>query len=141
MRWLCRYGVLALVAAGCAQSASAQSTVGELVDRGAAALDPAALRELLPGADFSGPSSTVTWDLHLWPDGALSGFQIGSPVTFPVKGDWSIDEAGRFCFFSAGLRGYRVRKCAFVFKLGESHYLARTADERKEPASRVRFAR
>ena len=130
--------ILALISAG-APPAWAQS-IGELVDRGAA-MTAAELKALLPGADFSGPASTVTWDLHLWPNGALTGFQIGSPVTFPVTGDWGIDEAGRFCFFSAGTRGYRVRRCAFVFRLGASHYLAPAPDDRMASPIKVKFAR
>ena len=124
-----------------AAPAPAQS-VGELVDRGALTLGAEELVPLLSGADFAGPGgSTVSWDLHLWPDGTLSGYQMGAPVTFPVTGDWSVDRQGRFCFFSAGLRGYRVRRCALVLSLGNAHYLAAAAEDRSADAIRVRFAR
>lgn len=135
--------LLAAVLASAAIAASAQSTVGELLDGGARKMNKEQVTAYLSGSTLAGPSSSgeVIMNLDLKAGGSFSG-NVSHPVrglTTGTSGKWAVDETGKTCaegrLFAWSMN---FKECFISYQLGEVVY--RTLRDSEDRASAVRKA-
>lgn len=110
-----------------AMSASAQSTVGELLDGGAKKMTKEQLVAYIAGTKLTGPSRSgeVMLNIDLKADGSFSG-NVNNPqrgISSGTAGKWTVDEAGKTCTdgrLFAWNMGFK--ECFFSYRLGEVMY-------------------
>lgn len=105
----------------------AQSTVGELTQKGGVKLSADDLKALMPGARLSGPNPLGReFSLSLDADGTLSGTSQGMEKgSIMLKGKWNISDAGKWCseIFNQNTRSTDSR-CQLVFKLDDKYFVS-----------------
>lgn len=125
---LSRYA-LGLAFALTAQFASAQATVGAMLDAGAKQLSKADLSALLGNATLrnrNDQNARVTTVMKA--DGTLTGSGISSTAhEFIFKGDWKLSDNNLVCFalltqFGAG------KHCEAMYKQGDKYFYATDPD-------------
>jgi hypothetical protein len=118
-----------LAALGGAGLAQAQSTLGDLLDRGARKLTPAEVVS-------TGPLRIV----REAPDSdALMTLRPGGTVVGTVhnkQGTWSVDAAGQRCV-DVDLPAFRMhwKQCGYLFRLGEQLYAVASDTDRSVPVA------
>lgn len=108
-------------------AASAQSTVGELLDGGAKKMTKEQLVASIAGTKLTGPnrSGEVVLNIDLKADGSFSGNVINPQrgISSGTFGKWSVDEAGKTCT-DGRLSAWNMalKECFFSYKLGDIMY-------------------
>lgn len=114
----------------------AQSSRDELVARGAKALSADELRAALTGSEISGANynntATLAWNLNA--DGTIIG--TASYSTTPIRGTWSVNEKGQFCFDHESSVG-RDRGCQDWFVVGSEYYATRGQSAMKRQVKKL----
>lgn len=126
-----------------AVSASAQNTVGELLDGGAKKMTKEEATAYLAGFKLAGPtrSGEVLMNLDLKADGSFSG-NVNQPVraiSSGTSGKWAVDGAGKTCaegrLFAWNMN---FKECFFTYQLGDVVY--RTLSDSDDRPTAVRRA-
>ena len=122
-----RIGSVAFLAVACAiglsGTASAQSSLDDLIAKGAKRLTAAELKDTLSGAEISGPTAMgfeLVWLLKT--DGSILGTATYS--TMPITGKWSVNGEAQFCFDHESSMG-RDAACWDWYRLGSDYYATR----------------
>lgn len=104
----------------------AQSTVGDLLDKGGQKLVKADYDALVPfRMTYVWPQGGGEGDLIYKPDGTLSGseYQYSSRSESPTTGTWTADEEGKWCLKKyMTLWNSRTDRCWYTWKLGNDFY-------------------
>ena len=124
-------------------AASAQSTVGELLDGGAKKMTKEQVTAYLAGYKLAGPtrSGEVLMNLDLKADGSFSGnvVQPVRAISSGTSGKWAVDDNGKTCaegrLFAWNMN---FKECFFSFQLGDVVY--RTLSGSEDRLSAVRKA-
>lgn len=123
-----------------AMSASAQGTVGELLDGGAKKMTKEQLVAYVGTTKLTGPNRTndVLMDVSMKPDGSFSG-NVNNPnrgITSGAGGKWAVDDAGKTCI-TGRLFAWNLafNECFFSYKLGEVMF--RTLADSEDRATAV----
>ena len=126
-----------------AMSASAQGTVGELLDGGGKKMTKEQATAYLAGSKLAGPSRSgeVLMNLDLKTDGSFSG-NVNQPVrgiASGTSGKWVVDDGGKTCaegrLFAWNMN---FKECFFSYQLGDVVY--RTLSDSEDRSSAVRKA-
>lgn len=118
--------VLIFLAAGSVASASAQSTVAEVLEKGGKALGKAEFAEMMPmRVQFKWPNRQGEEDLVLSVDGKISGtgHHYASRTDSPAVGQWKSEDDGKVCTpktFTAW--NSSTNNCWYFYKLGEEFF-------------------
>jgi hypothetical protein len=127
IRWM---GVVVVLVFG--PGALAQTTVGELLEKGGKQTTKAEIIALMPMRTQSKwPNGQGEEELFFSVDGKITGtgthFQSGT--NSPVEGTWTVDETGKFCVPKRFTKwGTGTNLCWYGFKLGESSFVALKTD-------------
>lgn len=131
-------GILSLtVLASACVVAHAQSTVGELLEKGGKQVSKADWLESTPlRMQTKWPNGQGEEELLFSDDGKISGtgHHYGSRSDSPASGQWKVEEDGKVCTpktFTAWNSSTNL--CWYFFKLGDSFYGA----PKTEPGSRI----
>jgi hypothetical protein len=120
-----------------AAAAHAQSTLAELLEKGAVRLTKADLMAMMPArVESVWPNRQGEEDLLLSEDGRISGkgYHYNSRSESAVEGRWNVEDDGRFCTPKTFLVwNSRTNECRYVFRLGTDYFGAQKA----EPDARV----
>lgn len=115
--------------------ASAQSTLGDLLDAGAVKLSKQEVLATLSGANISGPrQGGGTTQADYKADGTYSGaYQGGAGAMGAAKGGgffgkWTVDDSGKLCTKGSGGSGKATAGCAYFFRAGDQLYVAIESD-------------
>jgi hypothetical protein len=113
-------------------SALAQTTVGELLEKGGMQTTKAEIIALMPMKTQSKwPNGQGEEELFFSVDGKItgSGYHFQSRTNSPVEGAWTVDESGKFCVpkrFTGW--GSSTNLCWYAFRLGENYFGALKTD-------------
>ncbi len=109
-----------------AQPAWAQSTVGEVLQKGGVKLSADELKTLMPGATYGGFNTLGgQFSLNLQSDGTLSGTGTGGRVQAGLKGKWNISDDGKWCFDYLNLTNHNTEKnCVFIYKAADQYFIS-----------------
>lgn len=126
-----------LAALGGAGLAQAQSTLGDLLDRGARKLTPAEVASTGPLRIVrEAPDSDALMTLR--PGGTVVGTVHNKQGhgSSEASGTWSVDAAGQRCV-DVDLPAFRMhwKQCGYLFKLGEQLYAAASDTDRSVPVA------
>lgn len=115
--------VASLVTMAFAGSAAGQTTLGEILDKGAKKLSHGDFVAMLPATSFVVfPSGSGEAEVVYKADGTFSGSarHYGSGTTSGSYGTWKVDESGKFCV-DENLPGWSktYQDCNFRFKVGD----------------------
>lgn len=129
MKWSLAACLLAFSA-----GAAAQSTLGELLDKGGKKVAKEEYLAAFP-ANFKyvWPNRQGEADLHYTPDGKISGseYHYHSQSTSPATGTWTVDEVGKWCASkSFSVWNTSFNGCFFGFRLGEQYFFAASDSDR-----------
>lgn len=126
--------VAALVLTLCAAAVQAQSTVGELLDKGAKKLGKDDYVALFPATIFAvWPTKQGEEEVFFKPDGTLSanGRHYQSNTTSPGTGTWTVDESGKWCISKYWSTWNTSSKaCWFGFVVGNEYYFSASDTDR-----------
>lgn len=137
-----RKGLMVAVLVACGPgSAMAQSTVGEVLDKGGRFLTSAELKVLLTGAKFSGENNSGhPLELNLRADGSIDGMAIfvgknGRHRNDPVAGTWAVDDKDCYCQTTKNSTG-GTDFCRRVLSVGSEYFLVTSDGDRDAKVSR-----
>lgn len=117
----------ACVAVLCATGAQAQSTVGELLEKGGALVSKDDFASMLPlRAEGQWPNRQGEEVLYFSVDGKITGtgFHYASRTESPAVGSWAVEADGKICKpqkFTAWPNS-STNNCYYMFKLGSDYY-------------------
>lgn len=122
-----RFVVAALMGCYCF-AAQAQTTLGEILDKGGHVLEKEELSKTLVGASFSGNRvNGGTVDASVGADGRIGGnvHNPGRP-SLNFIGTWSISDDGKFCYdYKANSpKALPVTVCTYYFQLGDEYFVS-----------------
>lgn len=122
---------------GGAAMAQAQSTLGDLLDRGASKLTPAEVASTGPLRIVrEAPDSDAL--ITLRPGGTVVGTVHNKQGhgSSEASGTWSVDATGKRCV-DVELPAFRMqwKQCGYLFKLGEQLYAAASDTDRSVPVA------
>lgn len=114
----------------------AQTTVGELLEKGGKQTTKAEIMALIPmRIQQKWPNGQGEEELFFSVDGNITGTgsHFASLTDSPVEGKWTVDEDGRFCAPKKFTRwGSSANLCWYGFRLGETSFGAlQTASDSK----------
>ena len=122
---------------GASAAGHAQSSIDELIAKGAKPVDAAELRETLAGAVIAGPAyrgKEFQWVLNK--DGSVSGWTIWTDgAKYENPGKWSVNDKGQFCFRLAEASGDAA--CQDWFKLGSEYFAVRNGQVLKRTVRKL----
>lgn len=138
------YLVCLLLAAAAAPSL-AQSTVGELLDKGGKKLLKADYDALVPfRVTYLWPQGGGEGDLIYKGDGTLAGseYQYSSRSESPATGTWTADDEGKWCLKKhMTLWNSRTDRCWYTYRLGEIFYGSAAEDRGARIAKMKSFSK
>lgn len=122
---------------GASVAVHAQSSVDELIAKGAKPVGAVELREALSGAQVTGHSfigKGLQWSLNK--DGSLSGWTLWyDDAKHKNSGKWSVNDKGQFCFqLDATSSGDFA--CQDWLKLGSEYFAVRNGQVLKRTVSK-----
>ena len=123
---------LALALMALCGAALAQSTVGELQEKGGTALSKADILELMPARlETQWPNRQGEEVLFFSADGKITGtgYHYSSRTESPANGNWRVEDDGKFCTpksFTAWNSSTNL--CWYVFKLGSDYFASPKTD-------------
>lgn len=133
-RMLAKKMAVAMALALCAVAAQAQSTVGELLDKGAKKLGKDDFAAQLPATFFSvWPTKQGEEDVLFKPDGTLSanGRHYQSNTTSPGTGTWTVDESGKWCVSKYwSVWNTSSKACWYAFAVGDEYFFSASDTDR-----------
>lgn len=126
------YATFATLVSTASFNSMAQSTVGELLDKGGKQWLKADYEGLFPARmQYRWPNGQGEGDLLFTADGQLSGTEhhYASRSESPATGTWKLEEDGKFCA-PKEMPAWRSRTnlCWYVFRLADNQYMALTPD-------------
>jgi hypothetical protein len=129
--------VLWTALAGAAGAAQAQSTLGDLLDRGASKLTPAEVASIGPLRIVrEAPDSDALMTLR--PGGTVVGTVHNKQGhgSSEASGTWSVDATGKRCV-DVELPAFRMnwKQCGYLFRLGEQIYASASDTDRSVPVA------
>ncbi|WP_139379480.1 hypothetical protein [Zoogloea sp. LCSB751] len=126
-KWKSNVFALLLASVSCF-SAQAQTTLGEILDKGGHVLEKDELTKTLVGANFSGVrASGGTIDASVNADGRIGGYlQNPGRAALNFIGVWKIADDGRFCFdYKANAPNtLPATACTYYFQLGDEYFVS-----------------
>lgn len=124
--------LLTALALNVASTANAQSTVGELLEKGGKQLSKADLMDMMP-MRYQGkwPNNQGEEELFFTQDGNISGtgYHYRSRSSSPATGQWALEEDGKFCTpktFSAWNSSTNL--CWYLYQSGDAYFGAPKTD-------------
>jgi hypothetical protein len=124
--------LLTAVALSLAQTANAQTTVGELLEKGGKQLSKADLLDMMP-MRYQGkwPNNQGEEELFFTEDGKISGsgYHYGSRSSSPATGQWTVEDDGKFCTpktFSAWNSSTNL--CWYIYQSGDAYFGTQKTD-------------
>ncbi len=106
--------------------AQAQSTVGELLDKGGKKLMKEDYSAMVPfRVAYQWPNRQGEGDLVYAADGTLTGeeYHYSSRSTSPATGTWVVDESGKWCLKKfMQVWNSRTDQCWYSWKLGNDYF-------------------
>ena len=121
---------------GVSAAVHAQSSLEELIAKGAKPVDAAELREALSGSEIAGPAfrgEELQWILNK--DGSLGGWNLYGGTKYENSGNWSVNDKGQFCFRLTEASGDAA--CQDWFKLGSEYFVVRSGRALKRTVRRL----
>jgi len=131
MHRVIRFGMLAAAVAASLSvvPASAQATIGELLDAGGKRLGKDELRTLLSGATYRGVTRFgARFTVHSDTDGSFRG--VSERDGKPFAGRWWVEDGGLYCTELRGGRHGGETSCSTWFRQG-ARYFASDADAQR----------
>jgi hypothetical protein len=131
--------LLAAIALACAGLTRAQSTLGEILDRGATKISKDEWLAKLPvtTTDFWPAGRRGETQFRYSPDGTLVGtlFDYASGTSTDAAGTWTVDDAGKVCTSHRNLApppGWRAgaEECSIRYQLGDKTFRIVSEPER-----------
>jgi hypothetical protein len=123
----------------------AQSTVGELLDKGGKKLTGADYAAMTPlRTKYVWPQGGGEGDLVYLADGTLSGseYQYSSRSESPATGTWTADDEGKWCMKKhMTLWNSRTDRCWYTYQLGSEFYGSASDDRAARVAKIKSFAK
>jgi hypothetical protein len=122
--------LISAVALACAGSTQAQSTLGEILDRGATKITKEEWMARLPVTitDFWPAYRRGETQFTYNPNGTLVGtlFDYTSASTTEADGTWTVDDSGKVCTFHRNLAGAPWpagrEECSIRYQLGDKTF-------------------
>ena len=117
-------------------TASAQSTIGEVLDAGGKKLTKDEVVAAIVGGNVSGPTqSGGDLQIDFKADGTLAGNLVAAQGTRRnggMYGKWTIDDSGKLCTDLTTSRNgtKQVQNCSFLFKVRDQYFVAFDNDDR-----------
>jgi hypothetical protein len=115
---------------------AAQSTLGELLDKGGKKLSKADFMATFNGATVSGVNANgARFQGTYKADGSYTGsFQSAQGTTGGMFGTWTLDDSGKVCveLTSSGSSG-RGATCGYYYKAGDTLYFSGSDTDRGAP--------
>lgn len=112
--------------------AQAQSTVGELLDKGGSKLLKADYDALMPArVQYRWPNGQGEGDLVMTADGKITGteYHFSSRSDSPAVGTWTVAEDGKVCTpKEMKAWGRRTDLCWYTFRMGSDSFMSATSD-------------
>ncbi len=109
-----------------ATAAQAQSTVGELLEKGGRRLTKDEMQSMFPyRVKATWPNRQGEEELVLSEDGKItgSGYHFFSKTTSPAEGTWKLEEDGKLCVAKKFTEwATSTNLCWYAFELGKDHF-------------------
>ncbi len=123
---------VATLASSLSFSSLAQSTVGELLDKGGKQWQKADYEGMFPARlQYRWPNGQGEGDLVFTADGQLSGseYHYASRSESPATGTWKVEDDGKFCA-PKEMKAWRSRTnlCWYSFRLGDEQFMSLTTE-------------
>lgn len=135
-KWKSKVLALLLASVSCS-AAQAQSTLGEILDKGAHQLGREELRNTLSGATFFSTGASGRIDVSVSADGRVGGNVQGPAYSTNFIGTWRITDDEKFCFaYTPNSVGATQRtSCAYYFQLGDEYFVSQSKSDPAAPVT------
>lgn len=129
--------LLTALALNLASTAHAQSTVGELLEKGGKQLSKADMLEMMP-MRYQGkwPNNQGEEELFFSEDGKITGtgYHYGSRSSSPANGQWAVEDDGKFCTPKTFVAwNSSTNLCWYIYQSGDAYF----GSPKTDPSSRV----
>jgi len=124
--------------------ASAQNSLGEILDQGAKKLSPEELKALFSGATVSGTlASGARFSTKYAPDGTHAGILETANFQTGMQGTWKIDGSGKLCTDTRFNSPYvpPASNCNFWFKAADRYFFSASDSDRGSRVEQRNLAR
>ena len=134
---------LALSAILFAATAQAQSTLGEVLDKGGKMLTKDELQALIPGSLWQGTSpSGITYKIDMRTDQTLNGTGTNARGSGPVTGTWNITDRNQICTkLTLVSLNQTSESCSFIYQIENELFASPTQSDRTRPVGKRTYTK